>query len=262
MSQTKHPRTPFEELLLEQSEQLMQTGPAQFTTVWQHLAAPALTFFGLDRVTLFPNSMILVNAENTLHHAVDWLNPATINDYIDDNDKHLDYLKKVEQAKEPVLFSEVELASSNDFVLQKLYQEGACLHYIVPLSLHGERWGALASSMFKKTLCNCSQPSTDIEQLKLIGNLWLSHWQHAKVLSSVSENAPSRTTDHHKVLKLSPKQVKVLSLLAQGYSAKQAGKMLNLSPRTVESHKYRLMAQLELHSPMEMVLFAVRNHLI
>ena len=38
--------------------------------------------------------------------------------------------------------------------------------------------------------------------------------------------------------------------------------MLNLSTRTVEFHKYRMMAELGIQSSAELIRFAVKHHLV
>ncbi|WP_133151722.1 response regulator transcription factor, partial [Vibrio splendidus] len=47
--------------------------------------------------------------------------------------------------------------------------------------------------------------------------------------------------------------------LAQGYTAKQCAEILFLSPRTIESHKYRMLDILELDNHTELIQFALRN---
>lgn len=63
-------------------------------------------------------------------------------------------------------------------------------------------------------------------------------------------------------VKLTTRQAEVLQLIAEGRSAKEIGGVLNLSPRTVESHKYALMEQIGVQSTAELVQFAVKRGLI
>lgn len=57
---------------------------------------------------------------------------------------------------------------------------------------------------------------------------------------------------------LSPKEV--LQLLAEGHSMKEAALILNVTPRTVAFHKYRMMDNFNIHSNAELIKFAVRQH--
>lgn len=61
---------------------------------------------------------------------------------------------------------------------------------------------------------------------------------------------------------LTPRQREVLQLVVEGRSAKQAAAILNISPRTVEFHKYRLMEQLGLPTVAHLTQFAIRHKII
>jgi DNA-binding NarL/FixJ family response regulator len=61
---------------------------------------------------------------------------------------------------------------------------------------------------------------------------------------------------------LSNRESEVLQLLAEGHSSKETAVRLNISCKTVETHRSNLMRKLDLHSVAEMVLFAVRNGVI
>jgi DNA-binding NarL/FixJ family response regulator len=61
---------------------------------------------------------------------------------------------------------------------------------------------------------------------------------------------------------LSSREREVLQLLAEGRSMKEVGAVLDISPRTVEFHKYRIMAVLGVKTNAELVQYAVRLGLI
>lgn len=61
---------------------------------------------------------------------------------------------------------------------------------------------------------------------------------------------------------LTPRQREVLQLLAEGKSMKEVAAMLNLTPRTVAFHKYRMMEQLKVTSTAELVRYAVKHHIV
>jgi DNA-binding NarL/FixJ family response regulator len=62
--------------------------------------------------------------------------------------------------------------------------------------------------------------------------------------------------------KLTPRQQEVLKLLAEGHSMKKAAVLLNLSPRTVAFHKYRVMKEHGLASNAELIQFAIKQGLV
>jgi DNA-binding NarL/FixJ family response regulator len=61
---------------------------------------------------------------------------------------------------------------------------------------------------------------------------------------------------------LTPRQREVLQLLAEGRSMKEVAGVLNLTPRTVAFHKYRMMEQLKVKSTAELVQYAVKHHIV
>jgi two-component system, NarL family, response regulator NreC len=61
---------------------------------------------------------------------------------------------------------------------------------------------------------------------------------------------------------LSDREKEILQLLAEGKSNKDVAALLNLSTYTVETHRTHLMRKLDLHSSVELVLYAVRKKII
>ena len=61
---------------------------------------------------------------------------------------------------------------------------------------------------------------------------------------------------------LTPRQRDVLQLLAEGRSAKEIGAILGISPRTAETHKYKMMDDLGLATTAELVQYAIRHGLV
>jgi DNA-binding NarL/FixJ family response regulator len=57
---------------------------------------------------------------------------------------------------------------------------------------------------------------------------------------------------------LSPREREVVRLIAAGQSSKEIGRVLAISPRTVDTYRDRLRDKLGLHSVAELVLYAVQ----
>ena len=62
--------------------------------------------------------------------------------------------------------------------------------------------------------------------------------------------------------KLTPRQREVLQLLAEGRSMKEAANILNVTPRTVAFHKYRMMEQFNLKNNADVIQFALRECIV
>lgn len=61
---------------------------------------------------------------------------------------------------------------------------------------------------------------------------------------------------------LTPRQTEVLQLIAEGHSSKEIARRLDLSVKTVETHRSQLMKQLDIHEVAGLVRFAMRNGLV
>jgi len=70
--------------------------------------------------------------------------------------------------------------------------------------------------------------------------------------------ARPRDNDEPRVT-LSSRQREILRLLADGGSAKEIANALDISPRTVEFHKYKVMESLGLKSTAELIQFAIKQ---
>lgn len=62
--------------------------------------------------------------------------------------------------------------------------------------------------------------------------------------------------------KLSPREQEVLALTAEGYSSKEIGEKLFISPKTVDTYRSRIMEKLKLNHRAELVRFALRTGLL
>lgn len=60
---------------------------------------------------------------------------------------------------------------------------------------------------------------------------------------------------------LTDRQRQILKLVAAGYTAKEIGRMLHITSKTVEFHKGRLMRQLQLQSTVELARYALSHGL-
>jgi DNA-binding NarL/FixJ family response regulator len=61
---------------------------------------------------------------------------------------------------------------------------------------------------------------------------------------------------------LTPREREVIQLLAEGKTTKEVATTLNLSVKTAETHRTNLMRKLDLHSVVDLTLYAVRNGIV
>src|SRR5229473_3577011 len=61
---------------------------------------------------------------------------------------------------------------------------------------------------------------------------------------------------------LTVREREVTQLLAEGKSSKEVATLLNLSTKTVETHRSNIMRKLSLHSIRDLVVYAIKNNII
>ncbi len=91
----------------------------------------------------------------------------------------------------------------------------------------------------------------------MAGHIFVSPEIAGEVFGSQSDS----TTTVDPFEQLSVRQREILRLLADGYSAKVIAARLDISPRTVESHKYKIMHTLDITNNAELIRFAMRHGL-
>ena len=92
----------------------------------------------------------------------------------------------------------------------------------------------------------------------LKGQTYLTPMITRSVLESIGKPKEMRKS----LMDLTSRQREVLQLLAEGKSPKDIAVLLNLSVKTVEFHKTRLMEQLDLHSTLALAKFAIAEGLV
>ena len=60
-------------------------------------------------------------------------------------------------------------------------------------------------------------------------------------------------------VELTEREIEILSLVAEGFSSKQVGEKLFISPRTVDTHRTNLMNKLDIHNIAGLIRFALKN---
>jgi two-component system response regulator NreC len=60
-------------------------------------------------------------------------------------------------------------------------------------------------------------------------------------------------------VELTEREIEILTLIAEGFSSKQIGEKLFISPRTVDTHRTNLMNKLDIHNIAGLIRFALKN---
>jgi DNA-binding NarL/FixJ family response regulator len=77
-----------------------------------------------------------------------------------------------------------------------------------------------------------------------------------------SEAASNPRTRLPRFATLTTREREVLRMLAEGQSVKEIACSLNLSVKTVETHKFNLMRKLDIHNKAQLVQYAIQKKII
>jgi len=125
------------------------------------------------------------------------------------------------------------------------------------LELAAEAFRRGATGYLLKT-CEVSEMVTAVREV-LRGRLYMSQ---ALSRDDVDYMVRSKKRFVEQGDRLTERQREVLQLLAEGKVMKEIGDVLNMTPRTVAFHKYRMMEALGAKSDAELIRYAIRNHII
>ncbi len=90
------------------------------------------------------------------------------------------------------------------------------------------------------------------------GRVYLSPRIAPEVIASLSLPQANRPA----IERLTPRQRQVLELVALGRTMKEVAAELDLSPRTIETHKYDIMQTLGVRTTAELIHYAIRHQLV
>lgn len=80
------------------------------------------------------------------------------------------------------------------------------------------------------------------------------------VLDGYLGKAPTAGGDEH--LQITGREREIVQLLAEGKHSNEVAVVLNITVKTVESHRSNILRKLHFHSVTQLVRYAVRNHIV
>jgi len=166
--------------------------------------------------------------------------------------------------KPDIIFMDVSMPQLNGLEATRRILEQNPAAKIVILSMHSDRryvTEALKSGA-RGYLLKDSAPEELLKSITRVmaGQYYLSSGVNQQLIAdfiSLSEGEAQTPFNQ-----LSAREREVLQLLAEGASTRQIADRLNLSGKTVESHRLHLMEKLDLHSVAELTKYAIREGLV
>lgn len=167
-------------------------------------------------------------------------------------------IEKHDQVRPDLIIADVGMPHLNGIqAMRKLREAGSKTRFVF-LTMHPDpEYAAEAlESGASGYVLKHSAPEELVAAVReaLAGRTYITPRIAAEVLKAMRGGASSA--------RLTSRQAEVLQLLAEGRSAKEVAAALDISPRTVESHKYAIMEVLGVKTSAELVREAVKRGLV
>lgn len=174
-------------------------------------------------------------------------------------------LRKLPQAKPDVVIMDLSMPNGRD----GLPTTSEIVHHfpdikVLILSMHDDQ-----ESLFRALKVGASgyllKSSLGKELVKAIrqvhsGQAYLYPSAQKKVIEFVFQDTGEDFNDSFDLL--TEREKEIFSLVAKGYTNKEAGELLMISPRTIETHKSNIMEKLQLTTRRDLVQFALKRGLL
>jgi DNA-binding NarL/FixJ family response regulator len=162
-----------------------------------------------------------------------------------------------------ILFMDISMPDLNGIeATRKIVDEVSGVRVVI-LSMHADRryiQEALRAGA-RGYLLKDSAPEELLRSVQRVmaGQFYLSAQINEQVILDFIQRSEPDAASSFRVL--SPREREVLQLLAEGNSTRTIGEKLNLSAKTIESHRTHVMEKLHLHTVAELTKYAVREGL-
>lgn len=165
---------------------------------------------------------------------------------ISEADNGRDAVKKVLEMTPDIVLTDIAMHELNGIEATRQIKKENPNTKVIVLSMHSERQmviGAFRAGASGYLLKNSSS-SDLIEAIRIV------HFGRKYLSQEISD-----------IDILSNRESEILQLMSEGNAIKRIGKVLYISPKTVESHRANIMEKLDIHNIPELTKYAIRTGL-
>jgi len=173
-------------------------------------------------------------------------------------------LDKIRDIKPEMVLMDIDLPELNGIVTTRRIKSKFPEIQVAILSIYSNK--NIVMEALKSGACGyilkCEPSDKILAALKLIreGNKYVSPALNEYLFEYILN--PDRNGTQNKNDLISTRELEIIQLIANGNSAKEIGTKLNISPRTVETHRSNIMRKLGVHSIAELVKYAIQEGIV
>jgi DNA-binding NarL/FixJ family response regulator len=176
-----------------------------------------------------------------------------------------DFLRDIEQVQPDVVLMDIRMPGMNGIEATRKALENHPSLNIIALTMFGEQkyYKLMAEAGAKGFMQKDIKKEELIEAIKRVteGESYFSQ----QVMNELAKNSGNgEKEDILEIMgeKLTDREYEVLKYLVQGLSAPEIAEKMFISPRTVEGHRANLIGKTGTKNVVELVIFAIRYHLV
>lgn len=172
-------------------------------------------------------------------------------------------IEMVELLRPDVVVLDVEMPNFNGIEAARIITSRGFGTRILALSMHTER--QYISEMMAAGAAGYILKKSAIDELEnairkvYAGKMYCS----PSLVSTVMEDYADRLSPHMPtgLMKLTPRETEVLRMIADGLNTKEIAHALEVSIKTIETHRLQIMKKLDIHNIVDLAKFAIREGL-
>jgi len=174
-----------------------------------------------------------------------------------------DALGLIEKLRPDVVLLDLTMPGLSGLEVLKITSEKFPKIHIIVLTVHDEE--EYAFQALRAGAAGYLPKSAASAELRLAiehvmgGKKYLSPTVEQKAAFELGRNTPGGPVP---LSELTPRQREVLTLIAEGHSTKDMARALNISVKTVETHRAQLMDRLDIHDIASLVRYAIKMGLV
>lgn len=172
-------------------------------------------------------------------------------------------LALIEKLRPEVVLLDLTMPGLSGFEVLKITSEKFPKVHMIVLSVHAEE--EYAFQALRAGAAGYLPKSAASAELRLAiehvvsGKKYLSPTIEQRAAFELGRNIPEGPMP---LSELTPRQREVLTLIAEGHSTKDIARALNISSKTVETHRAQLMDRLDIHDVASLVRYAIKMGLV
>lgn len=172
----------------------------------------------------------------------------------------IDFLRKNPDLVDVVLM-DINMGVMNGIEATQIVSDDLPRYKILALTMHIEE--TYISDMIKAGALGYILKDCNIEELGLaIKTVYSGKKYYSNEVSVVMINSLMNAGNNDEPSDLTTREIEVLSFVSGGLTNIEIGSLLNISRRTVETHRRNILGKLDVKNTAEMVRFAIQNNLV